>query len=93
MMMSDGGIGLYEFTVDDGVYFFVLAERDVCDSQWWFAHTVNDLASRAEAIRSAEAAYAMTEDADDEEMVTTELLLDLILLVSQSAYSASAVMA
>jgi hypothetical protein len=65
-MMSDDGIGLYDFTVDDGVYFFVLAERDLCDSQWWFAHAVNDMESRSEAIRSAEAAFAMTEDTDDQ---------------------------
>jgi hypothetical protein len=57
-MMSHGGIGLYEFTVDDGVYFFVLADPEVCDSQWWFAHAVNDMETRAEAVRSAEAGYA-----------------------------------
>ena len=31
-MMSDGGIGLHEFTVDDSVNFFVVAEPDVCES-------------------------------------------------------------
>ena len=64
-MMSDGGIGLYEFTVDDGVYFFVLAERDVCESQWWFAHAANDMESRTDAIRSAEASFAISDDGDD----------------------------
>lgn len=63
-MMSDGGIGLYDFTMDDGVYFFVLAERDVCDSDWWFAHTVGDLESRASAIRDAQAAFGIS-DGDD----------------------------
>lgn len=45
-MMSGSGIGLYEFTVDDSVYFFVVADRDVCESQWWFAHNVNDMETR-----------------------------------------------
>lgn len=63
-MMSDGGIGLYDFTMDDGVYFFVLAERDVCDSNWWFAHPVGDLASRANAIRSARTAFGISVDDD-----------------------------
>jgi hypothetical protein len=64
-MLSDGGIGLYEFAVDDGVYFFVLAEHDVCDSQWWFAHAANDLESRIEAIRNAEANFITPRDLDE----------------------------
>jgi hypothetical protein len=66
-MMSDGGIGLYDFTIDDGVYFFVLAECDVCDSQWWFAHAVGDLESRADAIRDAQAVFGIAGGDDDEE--------------------------
>jgi hypothetical protein len=64
-MMSDGGIGLYEFTIDDGVYFFVLAEPDVCDSQWWFAHAVNDMKTRTEAIRSAASSFAVMVEGDE----------------------------
>ncbi len=64
-MMSDGGIGLYDFTMDDGVYFFVLAERDVCDSQWWFAHAVGDFESRRSAIQDAQAAFGISDASDD----------------------------
>jgi hypothetical protein len=65
-MMSDGGIGLYEFTVDDRVYFFTLAEPDVCETEWWFAHAVGDLDARAHAIDGAQAAIGVAEYADDE---------------------------
>jgi hypothetical protein len=65
-MTSDGGIGLYEFTVDGGVYFFVLAEPDVCEAHWWFAHGVNDLDSRTDAIADACAAIGIGEGNEDE---------------------------
>jgi hypothetical protein len=65
-MMSHDGIELREFTIDDGVYFFLLAESDVCEAEWWFAHGVADLLSRASAVENALAAIGLTEDADYE---------------------------
>jgi hypothetical protein len=50
-MMWDDGIGLYQFTVDDRVYFFTLGEPAVCETQWWWAHDVGDIEARARAIR------------------------------------------
>jgi hypothetical protein len=64
-MMSDSGICLCEFTVDDRVYFFILAEPDVCDANWWFAHDVGDLDSRARSIEGWRGSFALTEDDDD----------------------------
>jgi hypothetical protein len=63
-MMSDGGIGLYEFTVDDGVYFFTHAALDVEEPQWWFAHTVTDAETRTGAITAGRAAIGASDDAD-----------------------------
>jgi hypothetical protein len=53
-MMSDAGISVFEFTIDDTVYFFTYAEPDVCEMEWWSAHTVGDLAARASAIESVQ---------------------------------------
>ena len=61
-MMSDDGIGLYEFTVDGRVYFFTLAEPDVCDTQWWFAHGVGDPESRARAMRDGRSVIGLPAD-------------------------------
>ena len=65
-MMSNDGIALMEFTIDDGVYFFLLAESDICEVEWWYAHGVADLLSRASAIENALGAIGPTEDSDDE---------------------------
>ena len=63
-MMSDGGIGLYEFTVDVGVYFFTHAALDVEEPQWWFAHAVTDAQTRAGAIAAGRAAIGASDDED-----------------------------
>jgi hypothetical protein len=54
-MTSDSGIGLYEFTVDDGVYFFTHAELDVDEPRWWFAHAVYDAHTRVDAAEAGRA--------------------------------------
>ncbi len=59
-MMHDDGIGLYQFTVDDRVYFFMLGEPDVCDTQWWFAHRIGDATARASAVQAGRAAIGLT---------------------------------
>jgi len=61
-MMSDGGIGLYEFTVDDGVYFFTHAELDVDEPRWWFAHTVSDAETRVDAAEAGRAAIGVRDE-------------------------------
>ncbi len=65
-MMSDGGIGLYEFTLDDGVYFFTHCELDIEEPSWWFAHVVTDSETRANSIEAGRVAIGDTEDAGDE---------------------------
>jgi hypothetical protein len=43
----DGALGVYEFTVDDGVYYFDYAgDFEICQPSWWFGHTVNDSDAR-----------------------------------------------
>lgn len=61
-MMSDDGITVYEFTIDDGVYFFNVAEPDVCEMEWWFAHTADDLESRARSIEDARSMIGYDDD-------------------------------
>jgi len=59
-MVEDDGIGLYEFTADDRVYFFTLGEPDVCETQWWWAHDVGDIEGRAGAIAEGRAAIGLS---------------------------------
>jgi hypothetical protein len=61
-MMSDDGIGLYDFTVDNRVYFFTVAEPDVCETQWWSAHDVGDIDARARAIRDGRSVIGLPAD-------------------------------
>jgi len=64
-MMSDDGIGLYEFTLGDRVFFFTLGEPDVCESQWWWAHDVGDVEARARAIGDGRSVIGLPADADE----------------------------
>jgi len=64
-MMSDDGIGLYEFTVGERVYFFTLGEPDVCDTQWWTAHDVGDVQARARAIQDGRSVIGLPTQADE----------------------------
>jgi hypothetical protein len=64
-MMSDDGIGLYQFTLDDRVYFFTLGEPDVCDTEWWWAHDVGDTEARAKAVRNGRSVIGLPADRDE----------------------------
>jgi hypothetical protein len=64
-MMSDSGISVFEYTIDDGVYFFTYAEPDVCEMEWWFAHSVADVVSRAQAIENAKSMIGFYDDLEE----------------------------
>jgi len=45
-----GEVGVYEFTFDDGVYYFDHAsDLEAGEPSWWFAHPVNDSEAREHA--------------------------------------------
>ena len=64
-MVSDSGIGLYQFIVDDRVYYFTVGDRDVCETEWWFAYVVGDTHAQTHAIRDGEAAVGLPANSDE----------------------------